>query len=249
LDPQSASAYKLFALVERGKGNLINSYNYLKIANKLDSNDPEIIGYLYLYLGTYFGKYSGLKPLEDKLFAVDPFSPYTFLMSGAVNYMKGDIGKSTDYYSKCSELFPHIFISKFWLSLVTATDNQISQAVELLNSLCEDKQVPNVIIELALFFKYAMTGEKVLAMKSVSTETMEFIQKDPDLPLIVAGWYSMIDEKETALKYLDRALMKGFCNYQFIAKINPFYAKLRNDWRFIKILDRMKFEWENFDKE
>jgi hypothetical protein len=78
-------------------------------------------------------------------------------------------------------------------------------------------------------------------------ETISFVQKDPDLPMLVAGWYSLIDETESALKYLNLAFIKGFCNYRFITDINHFYENIRNDVRFVEIVNKMKFEWENFE--
>jgi non-specific serine/threonine protein kinase len=61
------------------------------------------------------------------------------------------------------------------------------------------------------------------------------------------GYFSLINEKEKALDYLNHALDRGFINYPFFSNIDPFLENIRGEERFKKLMERVKYEWENFE--
>jgi len=84
-------------------------------------------------------------------------------------------------------------------------------------------------------------------IKALSDETKMYTFCDPDFSGILPGYYSLIHENEEALKYLDHALNRGFINYHPFAEINPFLENIRNEERFKKLIEQVKYEWENFE--
>lgn len=42
-------------------------------------------------------------------------------------------------------------------------------------------------------------------------------------------------------------MIRGFINYPFFSKIDPFLENIRGDERFKKLIERVKREWENFE--
>jgi len=52
---------------------------------------------------------------------------------------------------------------------------------------------------------------------------------------------------EESVFWLEKAMKRGFINYPFLSKIDPFIAKIRDDSRIQKILAQIKTEWENFE--
>ena len=59
--------------------------------------------------------------------------------------------------------------------------------------------------------------------------------------------FSMLGEIEEALKWLERGAELGFINYPFLSEIDPRFENLRRDPRSREIMERIKYEWENFE--
>jgi len=63
----------------------------------------------------------------------------------------------------------------------------------------------------------------------------------------IADCYALIDEKEQSLKWIERAIEWGLINYPFLSEIDPFLENIRGEERFKKLMERVKYEWENFE--
>jgi hypothetical protein len=69
----------------------------------------------------------------------------------------------------------------------------------------------------------------------------------PDFTVMMPDYYSLIHENELAFKYLDNAEIRGFINYPWLSEIDPFLENIRGEERFKKLMERVKYEWENFE--
>jgi hypothetical protein len=79
--------------------------------------------------------------------------------------------------------------------------------------------------------------------------TEEFKQigwNDFGLPLFIADFYALIDEREESIKWLERSVYWGFINYPFLSEIDPFLKNIRREEQFMKLLKNVKYAWENF---
>jgi hypothetical protein len=56
-----------------------------------------------------------------------------------------------------------------------------------------------------------------------------------------------LGEMDKALYWLENTVNCGFINYPFMAEIDPFLENIRGEERFKKLLERVKYEWENFE--
>ena len=66
------------------------------------------------------------------------------------------------------------------------------------------------------------------------------------LPWYIADCYALIEEKEQAMKWIERAVDWGLINYPFLSKTDPFLENIRGEERFKKLMVRVKNEWENY---
>jgi hypothetical protein len=57
----------------------------------------------------------------------------------------------------------------------------------------------------------------------------------------------LIGEKNEAIDLLERATKDIFINYPFFSKIDPFLENIRGEERFKKLMEQVKYEWENFE--
>ena len=53
--------------------------------------------------------------------------------------------------------------------------------------------------------------------------------------------------KNTALDSLEQAVNQGFINYPLMSEKDPILESIRGEERFIKLMKRVKYEWEHFE--
>ena len=58
---------------------------------------------------------------------------------------------------------------------------------------------------------------------------------------------ALINEKEDALEWLEKAVDRGFINYPFLNEHDPLLENIRGEERFKKLMKRVREEWENFE--
>jgi non-specific serine/threonine protein kinase len=70
---------------------------------------------------------------------------------------------------------------------------------------------------------------------------------DCQLSMHMAAFYSYIGEKVKSLEWLENAIDRGFINFPFLNEYDPFLENIRGEERFKKLMERVKYEWENFE--
>ncbi len=63
----------------------------------------------------------------------------------------------------------------------------------------------------------------------------------------IAASFALIEERDKALNWLTNAIDRGFVNSPFLNAYDPFLEKIRSEERFKKLMERVKYEWENFE--
>ena len=247
LEPKIAQGHKLYGLLERGRGSLTEGYKHMKRAYDTDPNDPTILMYTSLFTGIYCGRHSLAEPLYNRLIEIDPLSAVNYLFFGNDQYFQGNFKKAVELLKKASAINPEFFYSDFWLITFLAANNQKQESFDLVDRIIKNENIPVTFKELTLFIKHILLGENELALKTLSDATKEYTWKDPDFTVMMPGYYSLIHEKELAFKYLDNAEIRGFINYPWLSELDPFLENIRGDDRFKKLMERVKYEWENFE--
>ena len=67
------------------------------------------------------------------------------------------------------------------------------------------------------------------------------------IPRLLAQGYAMAGVPERAIDWLAIAVDRGFINYPFLARYDPFFESLRGDSRFQQLLDVVRDRWEKFE--
>ena len=64
---------------------------------------------------------------------------------------------------------------------------------------------------------------------------------------MIADFYSVIGEYDDSLKWFERAIEWGIINYPLLSEIDPFLENIRGEPRFKKLMEKVKYQWENFE--
>jgi non-specific serine/threonine protein kinase len=246
IEPDIAQGYKLYGLLEMGSGSLVEGYKYMKKAYDADPNDPGIIMHTAGFT-MYLGKPSLSVPLYKKLIDIDPLSAMNYLYEGFSEYFQGNFEKAIEQTQKSLKIDPEFIYSISWHAVFLAANNQKNKALELMDQIIKEGRLSEVFTELMSLIKYALMGIKTKALNSLSNETKKYTWNDPLFSGLMPGYFSLINEKEKALDYLNHAIDRGFINYPFFSRIDPFLENIRGEKRFKKLMERVKYEWENFE--
>jgi TolB-like protein len=247
IEPDIAQGYKLYGMLERGRGSLIESYKYLKKAYNLDPNDPGIITFFAILQGLYLGIPNNLDSLHKRLFDIDPLSSANYMVVACNEYTQGHFKKAVELLQISSKVHPEFVYSDFWLTTFLAANGQKDEALEMTDKIVKDQRFPAVLKELTMFLKHSLLAEKELALKSLSDITKLYTWKDPDLSGFMPGYYALIHENDLAYKYLDHSLNRGFVNYPFFSAIDPFLENIRGEEQFKILMKKMKLKWESLE--
>jgi tetratricopeptide (TPR) repeat protein len=246
LEPDLAQGYKLHGLLEMGRGSLIEGYKYMKNAYNSDPNDPGIVMHTAGFC-MYLGKPSPAELLYKKLLDIDPLSAMNYLFVGLGQYFQGYFKKAIELSQKSLQIDPEFVYGIFWHPVFLAANNQKHEALELMDQIIKEGEMSEVFKELILFIKYVFMERKTQALNTLSDETKKYTWNDPLFSGLMPGYFSLIHEKEKAFDYLNHAVDRGFINYPFFSKIDPFLENIRGDKRFKKLMERVKYAWENFE--
>ena len=58
----------------------------------------------------------------------------------------------------------------------------------------------------------------------------------------------MVNYKTDALNWLENSINRGMINYPFLIEYDPLLENIRNKEQFKKLMEQVKYEWENFEE-
>jgi TolB-like protein/Tfp pilus assembly protein PilF len=163
---------------------------------------------------------------------LDPFFQMIHSGSGRIYYNERRFTESLVEYRKVEELDP-VFNVHWYIFNVYVNLGEDSLAVEeLQKALLRDSLMP----ENMNFVKDVLYKSD---MKGILNWAIDFELKDSEpSPLSLATWYAMLDQREEALKWLEKALEEKIPNIIRINN-NPDYDNLRSEPRFQAIIKKM----------
>jgi hypothetical protein len=137
-------------------------------------------------------------------------------------------------------------ISHQWYAKGLAYDHCYEEAYRLFNLIEKDKNA-SFFAKLGTFFKYALQGKKEEAFQSAIEDLKNTAKEDEMYPIWMAESYALINENDEAIDWLEHGINFGFIHYPFLNEYDPFLENIRGEKRFLKLMERVKSEWENFE--
>ncbi len=99
------------------------------------------------------------------------------------------------------------------------------------------------VLIILLFLSFGQTSGQYKYNFKTLTDDFDEVIKQP------TNWDkndSINAEKEEALNWLEEWVNLGCVNYPLFSK-DPFLENIRGEKRFKKLMERVKYEWENFE--
>jgi len=245
LDPWSAEAHLTIALISLIQGDIQNAITHI---NKALSNSPDDPDVLIWGAWIYFqcGKNSVIIKLVDRALKVDPLNWMCYMTQGAIHYLEGHYKLALEQCLKAYNMQPDNPMVSLWYVMSLAYDGRHEDAISIVDE-CLKSPVQNVMHQLNHFVKLTLQGDLDGISQLLTDEFLATARRDLQMSYHIASWYSFMGQIESAFEWLENAVNRGFINYPLLNNIDPFLDNIRGEERFKKLMERVKYEWENIE--
>ena len=242
IDPNSVISLYAKGMALYQNCNPYEAFQSWKKAITIEPNNSE--SYLFLLLG-YMYSATGLDQDEamrllDRAKNIDPLSIIVKTCFGWGYIWQGKFQETIDEWTEWQVALEAINAPFLIASAWTYGLNQdFNEAIRLIDKFVASDPT-HVMASLGLFMKYAWTQEKQKALKTVNDSLEEAVWWDDLWSLIMTECYAILEEKEKAFHFLNRAIDYGITNIAYYSEYDPFLGNLKSDIRFSKNMERAK---------
>jgi TolB-like protein len=246
LDSESYLGHFVFGIKRYLQGEIKESIPILKKAITYNPNHTDSIRILSFIYSFLLGNKRVGASLLEKLLDLDPYFPVNRLLPvyqelGQGN-MKNALLLSESYFKDNSNYFPARNQHAFMLLM----HNRTTDALQILDKLKkENPDHPQVQIFSCL--SHCVLNQKEQFLELFSKELKDTAWNHSLYSWYVADCFALVNEKEKSIEWLENTVNRGFINYPFLNKYDPLLKNIRSEDRFIKLMERVRFEWENFE--
>ena len=242
IEHDSPYGHFLLGLLQMTGGTLIKSlYHFKKVLDKKPDHADALAW--TSAISAFFGKTDIVEKAISRLSKIDPFHPFIYVMPGILQLYLGQFESALEKLTQEYQSRKDDPLYNWCYSLSLLYSCHFDEAFTVINRLPKDPLVNKILILLY----YANQKKKSEVLQLISTKLKLWAEKDFSLSLYLAECYSLINEEEEALNWLEKAVNRGFINYPFLNEYDPFLENIRGEERFKKLMERVEYEWENFE--
>ena len=244
IEPNSIHGYFLKGILEMTGGDAKKSISYLHQVLRIDPNHPDALFWICWNLGLV-GKAEYATPYYEKLIKVDPLN----VVVKSLHYlMKMFDGEPETLLEPIRQLYQanREFIGNQWLYImINVYLSKHEEAISAIDLFMKETPQTNLYYKLFNLLKSALLGKKS-ELKFLDTNLEKWAKKDVQYSFNMAQCFSLIKENEKAIDWLENSINLGGINYPNLNKYDPLLENIRGEERFKKLIERVKYEWENF---
>jgi serine/threonine protein kinase len=241
IEPHSIHGYRLVGLSQVHRKNVREGIRNFEKVLQIEKNDPDSLIYASMLLAIT-GKTSEARIYGEKILKIDPLTAYSYVTKAQAPYYEGKFDEAEHISRKALELDPANSVFKAWYFLVIAAFWEKSKVLQYYEESIKNLE-SSFFTNLAFFLACALKGDKESAKKALREEFITAARNDMQYSVFVADIFALLDQKEEAIGWLENAVERGFINYPFLTKIDPFLLNLHNEGRFQQLMIRVEKDW------
>ena len=247
LDPDTAEAYLLLGIIQSCfGGNPRESIRRLRQCLSIDPNNYDALFWLCpCFWAT--GRTSNSIVKANRLIELDPLNPAGYYALSMAYFYEGRFGLA-------AETMRHDVLNAslglpwcaFFQAYVVAYSGNTRESLILLEGL-ERAPHEDIFVKFARILSLALQGERRRVDECLTAQFVSTVGRDSLWPCLVATFFALLEDKAQTLDWIETAANRGFVNYPYLSKHDPFLTKFRGDPRFEQLMQRVKREWEEFE--
>jgi TolB-like protein len=241
LDNESTDGHFVSGLLEITGGDVRKSISHFKKVLQISPNHANALGWLTTLYALLGFKDEANRALV-KLSQIDPYFPFIKSIPISHNIYTGEFELAEQ---QSRQLGSDDFSCLIRIT-VLLYNGKGEEAFAEFNKISEySKNTYGVKVILMLIYGFLKNDTEFNQL--VDDKLILWARKDFSYSLYFAGAYAMINNKPEALGWLENSINHGFIVYPFLNKFDPFLKNIRGEMRFKKLMERVKYEWENFE--
>ncbi len=241
IDNDSPDGHFVSGLLESTGGDVKKSIPHFKKVLKSSPNHTNALGWMTLTYA-YNGIIEPTNQQINKLMQIDPFSTLIMVSTMFLSIYNGEFEQAENQSRQLgSDDYSLLFKAR-----ALVYNRKYDEAYAEYNKISEDARNSYVYKCTLLLLNACMKKLKEIN-QLIDDKMVLWAKMDYAYSYTFAETYAMINRKEDALNWLENSILRGFFNYQFIYLHDPIIENIRGEERFKKLMERVKYEWENFE--
>lgn len=246
IEGESAAVLQLRGWIHYARGETQEAVRDLKSALHLEPNNADT---LLLLSNCYLiaGRVEAGRLLIDRLVSVDPLTPLTRCMPAWASILEGDFASAIEPYRQMFEMDPGNPMARLFYVWVLLLNGRAEMILPILKTF-PPEVIQTVPAEIAFFLGNTIGNESdETVLPELSEKTRMAATFNDVFARKLAGAYARANEVEPAMHWLETAVQRGFINYPFLSRLDPFLENLKSEPRFLRLMETVKDRWKNFE--
>ncbi|MBA7555473.1 hypothetical protein ES705_48136 [subsurface metagenome] len=246
LDPESSEAHLVIGLLTQIMGgNERKAIKHFRKALASNPGDPHTMLWLTVSLSNV-GKMENAYVLVKDMKQIDPLTPMSRSGYGVLGLYEGNGEQAVEGVYDWFRFDTQNPAALYFYALALVYADKLKEATTII-----DQHVhidwPDTFTKHCLLIKYAIEKDTKSIEKLVTGDFKKTLRSDPQDGYFASVLHVIAGMKNTALDLLEKSVDNGFINYPLMLELDPILESIRGEERFIKLMKRVKYEWENFD--
>ena len=245
-DPDSPQAHVVIGMLNMAfYGNVREGIRQFRMALAVDPNDSDALKLLPIFYIISVGKLRAAIPLMQRFKQVNPLDKWNCGLQGTFHLYDGQYENALEQFRQWYQSDPESPITQFHYAWILAYIKQLDDAFSIIKQSA--KATPdNVCTKFSLLLKYGLLKDKESAFQEMTPDFQKTCRRDHQWSYFVGIMLALSDARKESLDWLENAFNRGFINYPELER-NPYLDNLREEERFKKLMERVKYEWEHFE--
>ncbi len=241
LDPDFYLGIFVRGLVAGLRGDVESALEDVRRAHELRPGDANVLAEL-----CRFSNAAGLLQCGDyveELVRIDPLTPVTQLVVGYNHILNGRLQDAVPVCRRAIEQAGSLSPLQIYTAWGLAGADLREEAMAVLGRA--ETELPGTIHgSWALFLMHALAGNAKEVMAHATPELERAAGFVDHIARIMADAYALIGRNDDAVRWTRIAVSRGFINYPFLSRHDPFLETVRSDPRFQQLMAEVKERWE-----
>ena len=245
INPESSKGHGLRGAIRNNRADPAGAIEDFRKALALDPNDPEAL----LWLGYDYavaGRVPLARALMDRLQQVDPLTSINLTMYAMVEMFDGRYGEALRWTQRSVDIDPANPTPRMLHALIVAANGRREEGATMLDAVAYDTS-PMAWARLAPAMACALRGDRAGVLRIMTPELRAAAMWDDIFSWWTADCFALVDERDAAIDFVERAVDFGYINLPFLAEHEPFLSNIRGHPRFVSLMERVRTAWHAFE--
>ena len=245
LSPESVPGHVLRGMVRFKSGDPEGAIRDLETVRAVEPNNRDAL-FVLTVLYIISGRTDRATPIVDRLLDVDPLTGLNHCFPGYILAHHGEFREALPHYERMLEVEPTSVPNRWCFTQLAIRAGEMDRAWQLTDTILDDAP-DTTFAQQARVLRCALSDDPAGARKAVTPELAAAARWDEHSSWWIASALAMAGQLDDALPWLENAARLGLVDHPFLARIDPCLENLRGHPPFLRLMDRVREEWERLE--